>query len=311
VPEAIAYVAKNYSANWGNTEPPFFKRAGFFPVTHAEAEAWLDDFLEHRFPLFGAYEDAMIAGQGALFHAVLSPLLNTGLLTPQQVLDKALEAATEQRIPLNSLEGFVRQLVGWREFMRIVYVREGATQRTTNYWGFTRKIPPQFWAGTTGILPIDTVVAKVLQSGYTHHIERLMVLGSFFLLCAFHPDEVYRFFMDLFVDAYDWVMVPNTYGMTQFADGGLMATKPYISASNYLLKMGNWKRGPWQAVWDGLFWRFLHTHRAALLQNPRLGMLVQTFDNMPKATQEVHLKAADGFLKKLDNWNETACDNLF
>lgn len=300
VPEAIAYVQKHFGKNYGNTEPPFFKRQGFYPVTHSEAEAWLDDFLQYRFALFGPYEDAMVPGEGLLYHSCLTPLLNTGLLTPQQVLDKALNAAVEYNVPLNSLEGFVRQIVGWREFIRAAYGREGRRQRTENYWGFTRKIPAAFWTGQTGIEPLDVVMQRVWQNGYCHHIERLMVLGSFTLLCEFDPNEVYRWFMEMFVDAYDWVMVPSTYGMVCAADGGRMMTKPYISGSNYLLKMGHWKKGPWQAVWDGLFWRFLHVHRNFFLQNPRLGMLVKSFDNMPKTQQQTHLQNAERFLQTLD-----------
>lgn len=125
-----------------------------------------------------------------------------------------------------------------------------------------------------------------MKTGYCHHIERLMVLGNFMLLCEFDPDEVYRWFMELFIDAYDWVMVTNIYGMSQFADGGLMASKPYISGSNYLMKMSNYKKGEWQNIWDGLFWRFMHTHRDFFLSNPRLGMLVRMFDKMPEQTQE-------------------------
>ncbi len=300
VPEAIAYVQKHFGKNYGNTEPPFFKQQGFYPVTHKEAEDWLDDFLQNRFGLFGAYEDAMVPGESLLYHSCLTPLLNTGLLTPQQVLDKALDATVEYNVPLNSLEGFVRQIVGWREFIRAVYEREGRRQRTKNYWGFTRKIPQSFWQGTTGIEPIDIVVQRVIQNGYCHHIERLMVLGNFMLLCEFDPDEVYRWFMEMFVDAYDWVMVPNVYGVITFADGGLMTTKPYISGSNYLLKMGTWKKGPWQAVWDALFWRFMHEHRDFFSQNPRLGMLLSMFTKMPKAKQEEHLSIADKYLKGLD-----------
>lgn len=299
VPEAIAYVQKHFSKNYGNTEPPFFKRQGFYPVTHKEAEDWLNDFLQNRFQLFGAYEDAMVPGEGLLYHSCLTPMLNTGLLTPQQVLNKALDAAVEYNVPLNSLEGFVRQLVGWREYIRAVYCREGRRQRTTNYWSFTRKIPASFWQGTTGIEPVDVVVQKVLQNGYCHHIERLMVLGNFMLLCEFHPDEVYRWFMEMFVDAYDWVMVPNTYGLISFADGGLTVTKPYISGSNYLLKMGQWKKGPWQAVWDGLFWRFMNSQRSFFSQNPRLGMLLKTFDAMSREQQESHLQQAEIFLQAL------------
>lgn len=300
LPEAIAYVDKNYADNYGNTEPPFFKKDGFFPVTHKEAEDWLDDFLQNRFEHFGAYEDAIVANEGLLYHSALSPLLNIGLLTPQQVISKALEAGKAYQIPLNSIEGFIRQILGWREFIRIVYEREGVKQRTTNYWGFTRKIPASFWTGNTGIEPIDITIKKVLSTGYTHHIERLMVMGNFMLLCEFDPHEVYRWFMEMYVDAYDWVMVPNTYGMTQFADGGLMMTKPYISSSNYLMKMGNYKKGDWQEIWDALFWRFMAVHESFFKQNPRLGMLLKTFEKMPKEKQQLLLNTAEAFLDGLD-----------
>ncbi len=176
---------------------------------------------------------------------------------------------------------------------------KGTQERTKNYWGFTRKIPPSFWNGTTGIEPIDITIKKVLETGYCHHIERLMVLGNFMLLCEFDPDEVYRWFMELFIDSYDWVMVPNVYGMSQFADGGLMATKPYISGSNYLMKMSDYKKGEWQPIWDGLFWRFMHTHRDFFLQNPRLGMLVNSFDKMTEEKQKAHLNNAETYLQSL------------
>jgi deoxyribodipyrimidine photolyase-related protein len=294
VQEAKDYVAKNYAANYGSTD------SFIYPTDFAGAEKWLDDFLKERFEKFGIYEDAIVAKEHFLHHSIISPMLNVGLLDPQQVITKAMEAAVQHQVPLNSLEGFIRQVLGWREFIRIVYEREGGKQRTTNYWGFTRKIPESFWTGTTGIPPIDSTIKKVLQTGYCHHIERLMVLGNFMLLCEFDPDDVYRWFMEMFIDAYDWVMVPNVYGMTQFADGGLMTTKPYISGSNYLMKMSDYERGPWQAVWDGLFWRFMHVHRSFFLQNPRLGMLVHTFDKMTAEKQNAHLNHAEQFLNGLD-----------
>lgn len=231
-----------------------------------------------------------------MHHSVLTPMLNVGLLTPQFVIDEALAFASQHEIPINSLEGFIRQIIGWREFIRAVYQLKGSEERTKNYWGFTRKIPPSFWNGTTGITPIDVTIRKVLDTGYCHHIERLMVLGNFMLLCEFDPDDVYRWFMELFIDAYDWVMVPNVYGMSQFADGGLMSTKPYISGSNYLMKMSDYPKGDWQVTWDGLFWRFMQTHRDFFLQNPRLGMLVRSFDAMPDAKRQGHLKHAEQFL---------------
>ncbi|HMO32022.1 MAG TPA: cryptochrome/photolyase family protein [Lacibacter sp.] len=293
VQEAIRYTEQHFGAHYGKAQP--FR----YPVTFADAQRWLRLFLEERFHKFGVYEDAMVARESFLYHSVLTPMLNIGLLSPQQILHDALEVAVERNIPLNSVEGFVRQIIGWREFIRLVYEREGSRQRTTNYWGFTRKIPASFWNGTTGIEPVDLVIRKVLDTGYCHHIERLMVLGNFMLLCEFDPDEVYRWFMELFVDAYDWVMVPNVYGMTQFADGGLMTTKPYISGSNYLLKMGDWKKGDWCATWDGLFWRFMHVHRDFFGSNPRLGMLLKTFDKMPEAKKQQHLQEADRFLSSL------------
>jgi deoxyribodipyrimidine photolyase-related protein len=304
--EAEAYVALNFPHSPGEAAEPFAK--GYpWAWTHEGASALLDDFLSRRFKQFGDYEDAMVAKEHFLHHSVLSPMLNIGLITPAEVLDRALSSAEANGIPLNSLEGFVRQVLGWREFIRAVYLREGVLQRTRNYWGFHRRIPASFYEGTTGIVPFDGVLRKVLRTGYAHHIERLMVLGNFLLLCEFDPDEVYRWFMELFIDAYDWVMVPNVYGMTQFADGGLMTTKPYISGSNYLTKMGDWEAGAilpsghrWGEIWDALFWRFMHVHRDFFLSNPRLGMLVGTFDRMQPAKRERHLAVAEAFLASLD-----------
>lgn len=292
VEEARLYTEKHYAENYGYTS------TFIYPVTHSAASGWLEQFLNERFSGFGPYEDAMLKDEAFLYHSLLSPLLNTGLLTPEQVLSRVLETAATAQVPLQPLEGFVRQLTGWREFIRIVYEREGSRQRTRNFWGFSRKIPESFYTGETGIQPVDTVIKRVLKYGYAHHIERLMVLGNFMLLCEFDPDEVYRWFMEMFTDSYDWVMVPNVYGMTQFADGGLMTTKPYISGSNYLLKMGNWDKGTWQDTWDGLFWRFMHVHRGFFGQNPRLGMLLNTFDKMPAEKRMRHLNNAELFLQQ-------------
>ncbi len=291
---AKKYVQLNFPNNYGTVNEPHF-----FVSTYKEAEDWLADFLTNRFEKFGMYEDAIVVEECILHHSVLSPMINTGLLTAQQILDAVIKHAAAHKIPINSLEGFIRQLIGWREFIRIVYEREGCKQRTTNYWNFKRKIPDSFWTGTTGIAPIDITIKKVLKTGYCHHIERLMVLGNFMLLCEFDPDEVYKWFMELFIDAYDWVMVPNVYGMTQFADGGLMTTKPYISGSNYLMKMSNYEKADWQPIWDGLFWRFMHVHRDFFLQNPRLGMLVGTFDKMSDEKRNAHLSNAEKYLNSL------------
>lgn len=297
--EARRFVTHHFNDNYGNGDSPFPKGNGGFPCTYEEAEKWLEDFIKHRFEKFGVYEDAIVAGQSFLYHSVLSPLLNIGLLTPQLVIDKMLKEAVKYNVPLNSLEGFIRQIMGWREFIHIVYEREGSKQRTRNFWGFTRKIPSSFWNGSTGILPIDTTINKVVEKGYCHHIERLMILGNFMLLCEFNPDDVYRWFMEMFIDAYDWVMVPNVYGMTQFADGGIMVTKPYISSSNYILKMSDFKKGDWCEIWDALFWRFMIVHRNYIEKSSRLAMLLKTLDKMPKTKQEYYMEVAEVFLDKL------------
>ncbi len=292
--EAAVYTKKHFPENYGELNSQFI-----YPTTFAESKSWLQDFFNTRFSAFGAYEDAILVNENILHHSVITPMLNVGLLTPQFVIEEALQYADKHKIPFNSLEGFIRQVIGWREFIRAVYDLKGSEERTKNYWGFTRKIPPSFWNGTTGIEPIDTTIKKVLETGYCHHIERLMVLGNFMLLCEFDPNEVYRWFMELFIDAYDWVMVPNVYGMSQYADGGIMATKPYISGSNYLMKMSDYKKGEWQNIWDGLFWRFMHTHRDFFLQNPRLGMLVRSFDKMSESKQKALINHAEQFLAEV------------
>jgi deoxyribodipyrimidine photolyase-related protein len=243
------------------------------------------------------YEDAIVKEHSILNHSMLSPLINVGLILPGEVVNKSLAFARKEDIPVNSTEGFVRQIIGWREFIRGMYICKGSYSRTRNFWNFDRKIPESFYNGTTGIEPIDQTIKKILSTGYCHHIERLMVLGNFMLLCEFDPDEVYRWFMEMFIDAYDWVMVPNVYGMSQFADGGTFATKPYVGGSNYIRKMSNYARGDWEKIWDGLFWRFIEKHQDFFLSNPRTSMLVNTFNRMPEEKQRDHIKNAESFIQ--------------
>lgn len=292
--EAKSYVEKYFSNHLGNlTYHPLY------PTNYKTLTVWFEQFLEQRFYDFGAFEDAIVAENSILNHSVLSPMLNVGLITPKEIVESILKYADKNGIPINSTEGFIRQIIGWREFIRGVYQVRGSEQRTYNFWGFTKKIPSSFYEGTTGIYPIDQTIKKILETGYCHHIERLMILGNFMVLCEFDPDEVYRWYMELFIDAYDWVMVPNVYGMSQFADGGLLSTKPYISGSNYIMKMSNYKKGEWQATWDGLFWRFMNIHRAFFKQNPRLGMLITMFDKMTEEKKQSHLKNAEDYLNQL------------
>ena len=271
-----------------------------YPTTHDEAEVWFDEFLSERFDEFGPYEDAVVKEHSILNHSLLSPLINCGLLEPKYVVLKSVSFYQEKKIRINSCEGFIRQIIGWREFIRGVYHAKGSQERTNNFWGFNRKIPNSFYEGNTGIEPIDDTIVKIQHSAYANHIERLMILGNFMLLCEFDPDEVYQWFMEVFIDAYDWVMVPNVYGMSQFADGGLMSTKPYISSSNYILKMSNYKKGDWCKTWDALFWHFMDKQRSFFLKNPRMRMLVSSFDKMDNAKKENYLITADNYLKNLN-----------
>jgi deoxyribodipyrimidine photolyase-related protein len=289
--EAIDYVESNFVDNLG-----IISKTIVYPITHEESEKWLNDFLQQRMQEFGDFEDAIAQDELILNHSVLTPMLNIGLLLPMQIIKTTIEYAQKNEIPINSLEGFIRQIIGWREFIRAMYILKGTQQRTLNFWKFDKKIPCSFYEGNTGIKPIDKTIKKVYETAYCHHIERLMVLGNYMVLNEFNPNAVYKWFMESFIDAYDWVMVPNVYGMSQFADGGIMSTKPYISGSSYLLKMSDYKKEGWCEVWDALFWRFMHTHRNFFLKNPRLGMLIKTFDKMDEAKKEKLLSKAKLFL---------------
>lgn len=294
--EAEDYVNQHFKNNYGSLTD-----FALYPIDYKTSQAWFQQFLENRFYEFGIYEDAIVRKEHYLNHSILSPLINVGLLEPEFVINEAIDFAKKNAIPLNSTEGFVRQILGWREFIRGVYEVKGTEERNKNFWNFKRKIPKSFYDGSTGILPVDDVIKKVLKTGYAHHIERLMILGNFMVLCEFHPDDVYQWFMELFIDAYDWVMVPNVYGMSLYADGGLMSTKPYVSSSNYIKKMSDYKKGDWQATWDGLFWTFMDKHRDFFLSNPRLGMLIHTFDKMKPETKKNHFESAQKYFELLDN----------
>lgn len=296
VTEAIAYVEKNFPDNFGSA------KAFNYPITHNESREWFALFLKERFANYGIYQDAIVHGETTLFHSIITPMLNVGLLNPAEVIEQAIEKAQEYGVPLNSLEGFVRQVLGWREYIRAVYVLKGRQQRTGNYWKHNRPVPGSFYKGNTGIAPIDDCIAKLNYSAYNHHIERLMVLSNFMCLCGFKPNAIYQWFMEFYIDAYDWVMVPNVYGMSQYADGGLMSTKPYISSSNYIVKMSHYKvagNEKWMRVWDALYWRFISNNRAFFGKNPRMAVMVKQLDKMGSKLQEHH-QIAESYLDGLN-----------
>jgi deoxyribodipyrimidine photolyase-related protein len=291
--EAAKYVLKNFPDHPGNLNELYY------PTSHKNAEKWLDHFIKVRLTQFGDYEDAIVEGESWLWHSVLTPMLNIGLLTPNQIIKAVMNHANKNEIPLNSLEGFTRQVIGWREFMRATYEDLGVAMRTTNHWQHHRKLPQSFYDGSTGIAPVDDVIKRLNNTGYCHHIERLMVLGGFMFLCEIHPDEIYRWFMEMFIDSYDWVMVPNVYAMSQNADGGNITTKPYFSGSAYIKKMSHFGKGEWCDVWDALYWRWISNHVDELGKNPRWAMMCAMARKMDSGKMSAHQQLAESFLKKL------------
>lgn len=287
IEEARAYV-KTFKSFGKDT--PFY-----YPVTHKEAKDTLRYFFTKHFRTFGTYQDAMTVQDTPLYHSMLSSSINAGLLDPKYVVKEALK----QEVPLNAKEGFIRQIIGWREFMCSTYDTIGVRQRRRNYFAFKASIPSKILNGKSRLLPVDDVMAKVQKRGYAHHIERLMILGNYFLLTERAPDKVYEFFMASFIDAYDWVMVGNVYGMSQYADGGLITTKPYVSGSNYILKMSHYAKGEWCDIWDSLYWRFIYVHQEKFKQNSRMKFPLVTLNKMKKEILEAHLNRANDYLKWL------------
>jgi deoxyribodipyrimidine photolyase-related protein len=270
----------------------------WIPWTHAVALEYLNEFISTRLKFFGDYEDAITMKEVRLFHSTLSPLINIGLLSPTEVIEAVITHGEQHDVELNCIEGFVRQVIGWREFIRASYECDGVAMRTKNFWNHTRPLPDSFWTATTGVLPLDNAIEKALTYGYNHHIERLMVLGNFMLLTKTNPDHVYRWFMAMYVDAYDWVMVPNVYGMSQFADGGIFATKPYISGSSYLKKMSDYPAGDWEELWTALYWNFISEHKDFFLSNHRLSMMPRLLEKMTEEKQDGYHTVATTYLKK-------------
>lgn len=258
----------------------------------------LEDFISEKLENFGPYEDAISSTELFIFHSVLSPYINMGLITPKEVVDKALNYAQHHEVHYPSLEGFVRQIIGWREFIRGIY-HEYDQELNQNYFGQKRKMKRCWYDGSTGLLPLDDAIIKVNRIAYTHHIERLMVLGNMMLLCELDPNEVYQWFMEMFIDSSDWVMAPNVFGMSQFADGGIFSTKPYICGANYILKMSDYEKGSWEDTVNGLYWRFIQNNMETFAKNPRMSMAASTLRKMNPERKEKIFGAAEAFIKKV------------
>ena len=291
--EVKALVDQHFATHPGTSE------SFWLPVDRAGARVWLSKFLSERLATFGPYEDAISPRSDFVFHSVLTPFLNTGLLTPREVVAATLSHAREQDVPLNSLEGFIRQVVGWREFIRGIYQNFSERQELTNFWKHSKKIKACWYDGTTDIPPLDHAIQKAVKFAYAHHIERLMVIGSLMLLLEVEPQEAHRWFMEMFIDSSDWVMGPNVYGMAIFSDGGIFATKPYLCGSNYYRKMGGYKQEEWCDGVDGLYWGFIERHQSFFLKNPRLSMMAKNVDSMDTSKKARLYAAADRLRARL------------
>ena len=221
-----------------------------------------------------------------------------GLLTPDEVIQKALDIAKLNSIPINSLEGFIRQIIGWREFIRGIYHYKGKEEQNSNFWKHDRKLTTDWYEGTTGITPLDDAIKDCIKYGYTHHIPRLMIICNIMNLSKIDPNEIYKWFMEMFVDSSDWVMVPNVYGMGTFADGGIFATKPYSCGSNYILKMSNYKKDEWCDIVDGLYWMFMNDNIAFFKSNPRLAILVKSLERMNEDRKQMIFEKANDFIER-------------
>ncbi len=270
----------------------------WLPIDRAGAFQQLRHFIKHHLYHFGEYQDAITNRSPFLYHSVISPAMNAGLITPKEVIDEVLKARKKDAdIPLASVEGFVRQVIGWREFVRGIYQNFSEEEEKRNFFNHNRKLTKHWYEGTTGLPPVDDAIKKALDYGYCHHIDRLMVLSNVMLISEIHPHEVHRWFMEMFVDSADWVMGPNVYGMGQFSDGGIFATKPYFSGSNYVLKMSDYKKGDWCDVWDGLFWRFISNNKNFFMKNHRLNMMVKLLEKMEPARKRSLMGLAEEFIQ--------------
>ncbi len=284
------FVETNFKKHPGNTN-------NFWLVTtRDQSEKLLDYFLKNKINFFGDYEDAVSKKSNILFHSALSPAVNMGLITPSEIIEKIKKI--ENKIRLNSLEGYVRQIIGWREFMRGIYQNYSTSMESANFFNHKNKMKQSWYNGTTGLEPLDHSIKNAENYGWTHHIERLMIQANIMNLCQIHPQQVYRWFMEMYVDSSDWVMAPNVYGMGLFSDGGIFATKPYICGSSYFLKMMDFKKGEWCNTMDGLYWNFINKNRKFFLKNPRLSMMVRVFDKMKNDRKRLILKAAQQFIKQ-------------
>lgn len=301
--DALDLVAERFGDHFGDLEP------FWFGVTRQQAEAAFAHFVEHALPRFGAYQDAMLTGERFLCHAVVSMYLNAGLLDPLEICRTVEAEWRAGRVPLASAEGFIRQVIGWREFVRGIYWWQMPGYEASNVLEAHRPLPWFYWSGETRMACIRACVEQTRTEAYAHHIQRLMVTGTFALLAGIDPHQLHQWYLAVYADAYEWVELPNTVGMSQFADGGLLASKPYAASGAYIDRMSDYCRGCAYNVkaktgdeacpFNRLYWNFIARHRDRLARNPRMAHAVRTWDRFAPDRQAALRQDAAAFLATL------------
>ena len=302
--DVLALVEARFGDHFGELKP------FWFATTRAQALEALEHFIAHSLPSFGDYQDAMLRGEAFLFHAILSPYLNIGLLGPLEVCQAAEKAYREGKAPLNAVEGFIRQIIGWREYVRGIYFLEGPDYAKRNVLKQTRDLPAMYWGGETKMACMDAAIAQTARHAYAHHIQRLMVTGNFALLAGIDPSQVSDWYLEVYADAFEWVEAPNVVGMSQFADGGVIASKPYVSSGAYINRMSDYckgcaykvsqKTGEGACPFNTLYWHFLDRHRERFSNNARMGNMYRTWDRMDEDKRATVLADAEAVLARLD-----------
>jgi deoxyribodipyrimidine photolyase-related protein len=304
--DTLEYVQATFPDHFGNLE--LFN----WPVTHADAQLALEHFLTHRLARFGPFEDAMVEGEAQVYHSLISPPINLGLLTPREVCERALEFAAkpENHVPLESIEGFIRQILGWREFMHHVYRTKMPAFKLENQLGHTRTLPDFYWTGDTNMRCVSSAVKQLQATGHTHHIQRLMVLGNFALIAGINPQEVNDWFLMGYVDAFDWVVTPNVIGMSQYADQGSFTSKPYASGAGYINRMSNHcgscpynpkeTIGPKACPFASLYWDFVNRHLELFERNQRMSLIVAGWKKRDPDDKNAILRQAKDVLGRLE-----------
>jgi deoxyribodipyrimidine photolyase-related protein len=284
-----------------------------WPINRKQSLQLLQFFVSECLPLFGTYQDAMTPTEWSLYHSRLSFSLNTKLLSPLEVINAAITEWKKRgdEIEYNQLEGFVRQIIGWREYMRGIYWNKMPEYATLNYFNHTEKLPQWFWTGNTKMNCLKHTIQQSLTYSYAHHIQRLMITGNFALLAGVHPDEVDAWYLGIYIDALDWVEITNTRGMSQFADGGIVGTKPYVSSASYIDKMSHYcgscfyskskKTGDKACPFNSLYWNFYDKHESKLSKNPRIGMMYNVWRRMAPTQKAELLEQAETYLKQMDS----------